>query len=408
MSDSGDSDYGDDGFTPSPRELIHTNPVLCKEILRAVTTAVPLDIRSSKIAGSSGSGVFVTKEIAEGREIYRSEPLMSAIDAGNESFCYYCLKDTKDEIRTGGTSAVGEPAKACLGCRVARFCSKGRQLRVRSLRKIAAGDELSICYVDPTIDVEMRREVLKHEHFFDCNCTRCKFEENEHKSLTKGPNNTSLSAFHAAQREMINLISSAVIAAKYPGLHKQFEDLDAVDTRLRTIMRRTFPISHWPNHIEPLPLARLSVSILYRDQDKLAPALRSVLRGKLMSRRRDGPEFVNEMLDVIRVLIVTGSLPPDAPTFENKAFPRLQDIRTVACGYLYETCREAGKAFGDDTEYVRGIGEVLKTMVNVRLGGLGKLATKEFEKEFDEAQGKLMQWATVPSAYGIVLSARTG
>lgn len=49
---------------------------------------------------------------------------------------------------------------------------EGKELRVRSLKKIAAGEEITILYVDPNLDVVDRREVLQHEHFFEC---RCKF-----------------------------------------------------------------------------------------------------------------------------------------------------------------------------------------------------------------------------------------
>lgn len=114
-----DTDYvedGDDYFPPPPREALHTEPELCKTLLRSVTSSAPLAIRSSKV--SLGSGLFVDKTIEEGREIYRSEPFMSAIDIGNPSFCHYCLQDTNDAVDDGSK------AKACMGCKVARFCSK--------------------------------------------------------------------------------------------------------------------------------------------------------------------------------------------------------------------------------------------------------------------------------------------
>jgi SET and MYND domain-containing protein len=47
---------------------------------------------------------------------------------------------------------------------------EGRKLHVRSLKKIAAGEEITICYLDPTLDVAARRALLKHEYLFDCNC----------------------------------------------------------------------------------------------------------------------------------------------------------------------------------------------------------------------------------------------
>jgi SET and MYND domain-containing protein len=111
----------DDDFKPSPREAFHTDPQLCGDMLRKVVSTVPLKIRSSQI--SMGSGLFTAAAVEEGREIYQSTPLMTAVDAGNETFCHYCLKDTGDAAWT--TTPIS-PAKACMGCKVARFCSKVR------------------------------------------------------------------------------------------------------------------------------------------------------------------------------------------------------------------------------------------------------------------------------------------
>lgn len=47
---------------------------------------------------------------------------------------------------------------------------EGRQLRLRSLKRIAPGEELTICYTDPTIEVTLRRAFLQKYHFFDCHC----------------------------------------------------------------------------------------------------------------------------------------------------------------------------------------------------------------------------------------------
>ncbi|KAK3318085.1 hypothetical protein B0H66DRAFT_477139 [Apodospora peruviana] len=406
----------EDDFTPTPRETFHSDATLCRDMLRSVTSTVPLKIHSSKI--SSGSGLFVEKPVDEGREIYRSEPLMTCIDYGNESFCHYCLRDTNTTpvgIDDGSTTneATNSDAKACMGCKVARFCSKkcqkagwtrfhkDDQLRIRSLKRIPAGQEITICYLDPTIDVVLRQEILKREHFFDCRCTRCKSEEKEHKMVSV-KNNTQISTFHKTQRDMLDLMKSAVLASRYPGLHPTFEDLGGIETQLRTIARRAFPASHWPDHIEPLPSARLSLAALFLAQNKPIPALRNALRGKLMSRRRSGPEYVNELFDVVMVLVTVGSLPPDAPVFDDASFPAVGDIRTVSYGYFYEMCKEAGTVFGGDATYTMTICGMFAAMVAKKADA--KPGSKEFEKEFEVAQVKLMNWASIPTAYGIVHS----
>lgn len=48
------------------------------------------------------------------------------------------------------------------------------------LRDIQEGEELLLCYVDPTASVEARKEKLKDEYLFDCNCVRCAADVKSH------------------------------------------------------------------------------------------------------------------------------------------------------------------------------------------------------------------------------------
>ena len=47
---------------------------------------------------------------------------------------------------------------------------EGNELRVRSIRPITAGEEITICYVDPTLILTARKAFLQREYFFDCSC----------------------------------------------------------------------------------------------------------------------------------------------------------------------------------------------------------------------------------------------
>jgi hypothetical protein len=48
---------------------------------------------------------------------------------------------------------------------------EGHELRARALRPISEGEELSRCYCDPTVDVQLRQQMLSAEQFFECKCT---------------------------------------------------------------------------------------------------------------------------------------------------------------------------------------------------------------------------------------------
>lgn len=223
---------------------------------------------------------------------------------------------------------------------------------------------------------------------------RCKSELKEQRSLLG--NDTKLPALHQAQRNIISLISSAVRASKYPGVYPNYDNLATVETKLRTIMAVAFPPDKpWPEHMEPLASARLSLAMLYLQQGKPIPALRNALKGRLFSVRRDiGPDWVNEMVDLVTVCIVAGSLPPDAAALEDKTVPSLEDIRTVTYGFLLAACHGALKAFGGESEYSKGIQEMMGVMVAKRPGVTP--GTKEFAAEFEPAQARVLAWAGVP------------
>lgn len=60
---------------------------------------------------------------------------------------------------------------------------EGQKIWVRSLHKIFAGQEITICYLDPTLDVAARKVLLKRDHFFDCSCkSRNRLASHKHKA----------------------------------------------------------------------------------------------------------------------------------------------------------------------------------------------------------------------------------
>ncbi|KAJ4286905.1 hypothetical protein N0V88_007849 [Collariella sp. IMI 366227] len=494
----------DDDYKPSPREPLHTDPQLCKGIISAVVSAFPLEIRTSDVA--NGSGVFAAANIEAGCEIYHSkDTILAAIDFGNPTFCHSCLQDTSNLF--GNPTKTESPAKACTGCKVARFCSKvatpqasmryptdwplqecqktawgdfhkdeckilkkapmikahnllahrvvfralrgliskaearamryhlethfceysqdaercseilniagaiqaaadnkmdmgliwklvsamrincvrirpaskkesvgyvfhwltaavnhscdpnafvffdGRQLKVRSLREIVAGDEITICYLDPTLDVAARKKILRRG--------RCKSDLGVQETFAKIASST-IETIARAQHEIVALIRSAVHASKHPGIYPP----------------------------------RLALALLYLDQFKPVPALRLALRGRLLRKFLAGPDWINEMLDVVvTVLLVAGSMPPDAKAFEDKAFPTSEELRTVMYGYLYVVCREVGRVFGVESGYAKAVGEMFARMVEKKDGE--RPGGKRFKGEFEAAQKRVLRWAGV-------------
>ena len=197
-------------------------------------------------------------------------------------------------------------------------------------------------------------------------------------------------------------MASAALAATNPGLHPEFEDPDAVQHKLLTLARQAFSGSEWwPDHLDPMPAARLCLGMLYTLKDRFPVALRNVLKAKLLSRRGIGPDWVIEAMEVVRVLILVGNLPPEAPEFSNPAFPSKWGIQNLVYGYLLEVCKHANVIFGGDTLFAKAIAAMYSTMALMADPSPGTVA---FEKEFDDAQRKLLAWAGIDAAYGIQLS----
>lgn len=112
----------------TPRVAMHDDQTLCTQLLRTITAAVPLQILQSKIPGA-GTGVFVTKDVDCGEEIFRSDPVVNCVE--NEMrrlVCDYCYLYKNSKIHPSGRFREAEDPKvemkACSGCKVCYYCSK--------------------------------------------------------------------------------------------------------------------------------------------------------------------------------------------------------------------------------------------------------------------------------------------
>ena len=122
----------DDTDTPAPsaREVLHQNEDVCQYMLKSVTTTHSLAIQASRIA-SPGSGLFVSgnDKIDLGHDIFRVRPMITCVDSSKEAVCHYCFTDAVSVVHPSGrlrdvSDGVPVLPKACMGCKVARFCSK--------------------------------------------------------------------------------------------------------------------------------------------------------------------------------------------------------------------------------------------------------------------------------------------
>ncbi|KAL2163927.1 hypothetical protein VTH06DRAFT_3139 [Thermothelomyces fergusii] len=269
---------------------------------------------------------------------------------------------------------------------------EGSHLRVRSLKPIAAGEEITVSYADPSIPVFNRQRFLKDTFFFECRCKGCEDDQRVQLALAGAPEN--IPKLQEIQQQMIETIAYAVRTSQSPGsCTPDIENLESVETKLRTITAAAFLRNEpYLEHVQPLPSIRRSLAMLYLEKGKPIQALRNALKGCLRKSDRVELRWVNDMIDpVYTALLVAGSLPPDAPAFKDKAFPSALELRVVTLGYILAVANEAVRVFGDDCEYAKGLLDMATTL------GAQKPppnpGTAEFAAEFVPAQRKLLAWA---------------
>lgn len=112
------------------RVALYEDQTLCTQLLKTITAAIPLQILPSKIPGA-GVGLFVTKDIEDGEEIFRSDPLVNCVmDRMQSLVCDYCYDPRESAIHPSGRFRTAEDTKpdmkACGGCKVCYYCSKVR------------------------------------------------------------------------------------------------------------------------------------------------------------------------------------------------------------------------------------------------------------------------------------------
>jgi hypothetical protein len=233
---------------------------------------------------------------------------------------------------------------------------------------------------------------------------RCTEELKERmKLLGKGDTATKSETLIMAQRDILDLIRSAGSAVTKPGMHKGFEDLGKVESKLRWIISGAFPTSHWPDELEPLPSARMALGVLHVKCGELLEALRLMLRGCMLGKRDRvacGAEWVNEMVDLTSVLLALGGTPAAAEVFEDIALPDRNEVRTVAGGYLFEMSKTARRIFGD-AKYSKAIDQWYEMVLTAQRAPPG---SEDFDVAFRRAQAKLLLWAGVDKYSGVKIT----
>lgn len=125
----------------------------------------------------------------------------------------------------------------------AHHLSEGPELVIRSVRKIAKNEEITISYIDSTQCFEERQKALSATYAFGCQCRKCTkgFEE-------QGEILTGNSVLDVPIR-----IAKSLLHALLDALKNGTQELDGVETRMREICSNSLSGKPWPINASPLP-----------------------------------------------------------------------------------------------------------------------------------------------------------
>ncbi|OAA67110.1 SET domain protein [Niveomyces insectorum RCEF 264] len=253
---------------------------------------------------------------------------------------------------------------------------EGRQVHVRSLRKINPGEEITISLVDTQLDIVSRRQGLKDytcNDYYTCNYLVAKAKKLMVTVRKETQEDRKISLIH----KLVKLAESEFAA--------QFGD----------------EISRPPDNYKPLPWLHMSAASLFLAADDITNALYYAAKSFMLRPRYIGPAYVADLRLFVSILHKVCKLSPDTKQYEqlfgdghsqgkSPAFPTRFELGvfTVCCLIVFELA--AVKVYGPELAFVRAVlywGEEVKTLCHPLEPG-----DENFEKMAHIAQNKMVSW----------------
>jgi hypothetical protein len=133
---------------------------------------------------------------------------------------------------------------------------EGPELRVRSIKTIAPGEEITISYMDPNESFELRQDHLLSKYHFTCKCQKCEKGRCSPGDLITGNNELDRSV-KEAQRRLRGLLNAKPDA-------QPAESLEVAASR---ICAEGYPGKPWPCNISPTLYLQITLAQLYQERE---------------------------------------------------------------------------------------------------------------------------------------------
>ncbi|CAK7210927.1 hypothetical protein SCUCBS95973_000958 [Sporothrix curviconia] len=277
---------------------------------------------------------------------------------------------------------------------------EGRQTRVRSLRAIDPGEEITVALVDTRLDVQNRREALRLQTLNDeyvCYCEMCLEDTRAMEHLVGGDHSQMavLKQFHAnvvpKALQLIHNIKKAVWDKKKTDLIHDFVALAEGEF-----------IAHFGKdpmdsvNYKPIPWLRMAGAAMFLEIWELESALYYATMSFMFHEPCFDPMSVTDLRVLVNTLRAICDLPETDKQHkrifasEGSKFPTIQDLRafTVSCTIAFGLL--AVKVYGPKLGFVRAVlrwgrdGEAICAPL--------KPCTLEFNAAAERAQRQIIAW----------------
>jgi hypothetical protein len=165
---------------------------------------------------------------------------------------------------------IESPEIAAIGCSLDPFAAlvnhscdpnsaiffEGSELRVRSITTIAAGEEITISYINPNESFDFRQDQLLSKYYFTCECKKCAKGTRGPGDLITGDNKLD-GSIKEAQRQLRGLLD----------LKPDVQPIESIEVAASRICAEKYPGKPWPCNIPPIPYLQITLAHHYQDRE---------------------------------------------------------------------------------------------------------------------------------------------
>ncbi|EPE31990.1 SET [Glarea lozoyensis ATCC 20868] len=254
---------------------------------------------------------------------------------------------------------------------------EGNQLRVRSLKPLKAGEEISRSYT------------------WTEDSPRCQREDKELSDWAGADTERTKSLARAQQQASEYFQSQPSISGTNIDV-----DCEIIERTMKQMARGVLNEDKWPDNLQPMPQILLQLSKYYLAQNDSVESLKLSLRALLAQDRRFGPYWANQLAEWLTYLVRL--TPTTTEDLTKLPFVTFGDLMDVISGYSREATLVVAKVFGTDTSFSKTL-QKRDVEHSIRMG-TPNLSSVNFLQRFKNAQGKFLLWAGIDVSRELLLS----